>query len=80
MATLSMWPDRPSELPHSSPCGVQLVQFTEKTFDQNNFGKLTVIGAERKCGESLQARMELLEKAVVISDAQRSKLELAGQT
>lgn len=58
---------------------VQLVQFTEKTFDQISFGTLTAIGAERRCGESLQARMDLLEKAVVISDAQRSKLELAGQ-
>jgi hypothetical protein len=58
---------------------VQVVQFTEKTFDQNSFGTLTVIGAERKCHESLQAQIELLEKAVEISDVQRSKLELAGQ-
>lgn len=58
---------------------VQLVQFTEKTFDQNNFGKLTVIGAERKCRESLQAQIELLEKAFVMSEAQRTKLELAGE-
>lgn len=57
----------------------QPVIFAEKTFDQICFGTLTAIGAERKCGESLQARMELLDKAVVISDAQCSKLELAGQ-
>jgi hypothetical protein len=78
--TLSIVAGLPDRATAFQPARVQqLVQFTEKTFDQISFGSLTAIGAERKCGESLQARMELLEKAVVISDAQRGKLELAGQ-
>jgi len=78
-ATLSMLIGSPQQAAALEVVRVQGVQLTEKTFDNNAFGKLTVIGAEIKCSESLQARIELLEKATELTDAQRRKLELAGQ-
>ncbi len=75
-ATLSMLVGSPRP---AAALDVQVVQLAEKTFDQNAFGKLTVIGAEIKCSESLQARIELLQKATELTAAQRRKLELAGQ-
>ena len=57
----------------------QTVQFSEASFDKNNFEQLTAIGARKKCEDSLEASLGLVHAVANLSDAQRAKLELAGQ-
>lgn len=56
-----------------------LVQFTEQSFIQNVFGNQRSYAAARKYAEqALLVQIEFVENAVVLTEAQRSKLELAG--
>jgi hypothetical protein len=57
----------------------QDAEFNEQAFDQSNFSQLTMLAARKRCEDSLQASLELVDKAAALSNGQKSKLELAGQ-
>lgn len=57
----------------------QDIQFSEDAFDKSIFDRVPMLEARRHCEDSLQATIGLVEKGTVLTAAQKSKLELAGQ-
>jgi hypothetical protein len=68
-----------AQAPDAAPPTGQTVSFSESSFDKTNFDQLTVIGARKKCEDTLAASIALVDQAAALTDGQRSKLELAGQ-
>ncbi len=57
-----------------------LIQLTEQSFVQNVFGnQRSDVAARQHAEQSLQVRIDFIGEAIQLTDAQRSKLELAGQ-
>lgn len=55
------------------------VNLSERSFEQTVFGKMLADGARRKCSETLEAHVELIEKAIPLRDDERAKLLQAGE-
>ena len=57
----------------------QMVTFSEASFDKSTFDRLTMLGARKKCEDSLQAELEHVAAAMKLGPEQMKKLELAGR-
>jgi len=53
---------------------------SDRWYDYQCFDQLSAVEARTKCEQTLAARLELLQQSVDLSDDQRDKLLVAGQT
>lgn len=64
---------------HAVIVPLQTIQFTEESFDRGNFSQMTSITARKQAEALLSASIAFIAKVTDLDDAQKNKLQLAGE-